>query len=142
VLAYSSPGFGGSRWPWRGAGVDENWRRCRSNDVEEPDILDSCCKHSDILPFAPSVPRGAAVLTRLENLRKLDNAHVGRDGIPSDHRKALTQVRLEAILPANTRKGVREANEKELLHDGCTAIIPKSVRRQELGPRCATNHLA
>ncbi|KAF2022924.1 Rrp15p-domain-containing protein [Setomelanomma holmii] len=106
VTAYSSPGRGGSRWPWRGVGVDENCRYCEI-DIEAFSPLDSGFDHGEILLFAAPTAHGTAGLARLENLPRLDDAHVGLDGIPSAQRKTPTQVLREAMNQSSAAYGSR-----------------------------------
>jgi len=55
---YSSPGFGGSRWPWREGGVDEKARWWWSIDGVAFVGIDKCGEHSAVVFVAASIPRG------------------------------------------------------------------------------------
>ncbi|KAH7071561.1 Rrp15p-domain-containing protein [Paraphoma chrysanthemicola] len=83
-----------SMWPWRGVGVDENWRD-ESVDIGEAVGLDVGCGNGRVPPSDFSIPRDA----RLEKLRRLDDAHVGLDGMPSDHLSTPKKALLEAMIP-------------------------------------------
>jgi hypothetical protein len=98
--AYSSPGFGVSRWPWRGVGVEENWRvvwKIGTNAVLRR------IRHDDVLRFASLIPRcdvAVPLLDLLENFRRLDDALDALDENPLDWASTLIQVRRDAMMLA------------------------------------------
>lgn len=55
---HSSPGLGGSRWPWRGVGVEENCRWCRSVAGAGLAGFELYGEHAAILFVEASIPRG------------------------------------------------------------------------------------
>jgi hypothetical protein len=137
----SSPGFGGSRWPWRGIGVDENCRWCRRvDDVDAFATLNECC---EALRRASLIPRCAVVelLDRLEKFRILNDAPVvDFDEKVSDRLRRLTHARIAAMMYRNQGKEMgkhKGENTKSTVAQCCITIIPWFVRRQPCSDRLA-----
>jgi hypothetical protein len=140
--AYSSPGLGVSRWPWRGVGVDENWRVVWRIGVK---AFLWATRHDDVLRFASLIPRcdvAVQLLDLLENFRRLDDAPVALDENPSERARRLMQVRRDAMmLDVKERRAGRESGTTRISQSvrWLRKIIPKSVRRQR-GARTTLRH--
>lgn len=106
--AHSSPGRGGSRCPWRDAGLAENWRRFRSHDGLVAATTAEGRNREDGVFCVCSDFGHVAVVQLLENLCGVDDALLAPAILPA---KRAEQVLLAAISGASfvaseTSKGV------------------------------------